>query len=673
MNIHNSPDRLSGILIPLFSLRSPESPGCGDFLSLIELGRWCVEAGVDIIQLLPVNDSGTDPSPYSALSAYALHPLYLRMSALPEYGALSGAEKTALEPAMGRLREYDTGERFSYRNVLDCKQKILTDVFQCRTKAIVENTDFQHWIDMNCWVMEYSVFRSIKAEHESRSWLEWEHHRNPSEEEIEELWQAERYRESNRFFAWLQYRLEQQFLEAAGALRELGIALKGDIPILMNDDSVDVWARREFFHCDLRAGAPPDMFSKRGQNWGFPIYNWEALKERGYGWWKLRLRQAAKFYSAYRIDHVLGFFRIWTIHQSHTAGALGYFAPACYISRQELHEIGFDDARIQWLAEPHVRREQLEHALGDALRGRTDDVISVCFRQLPGENMYLFTEDIQGEKSILALPFDDEIKQALLEMYWDRALICVGTDQFSAAWHFHSCSRYSALSEGEKTAFERIVAEKQSENERLWEGRGEELLAFIRKEVDVLCCAEDLGAVPDCVPGVLDRLGILGLKIPRWERRGKTFIPPEQYPVNTVCAPSVHDTSTLREWWEYGDGHEDAHKNSREAFWEMLYPGDPCPEEYSPETAERVIRRLLDVRSKIIVFQIQDIFALDQNYHVDDSRTERMNIPGTVQAGNWSYRLPMSIQELRRNAVFTVKIRSLLAGRAAAGAEKRQA
>jgi 4-alpha-glucanotransferase len=646
----------TGVLVPVFSLKTKKSLGTGEFLDLIELGKWCVEAGLDLIQLLPVNDTGGDPSPYSALSAYALHPLFIRITDLPEYREL-GDEKKSIDAAVKTLKKLESADRLAYHEVLEQKLEVLHRLFAAARKSVDKDPAFASWMDENAWVREYAVFRSIKQQNEYRSWQEWPQYRDIKQDEIPALWDEPRLTEHNVFYSWLQYRLEEQFHKAAVALDKMGVTLKGDIPILMNEDSADVWAHRDIFHLELRAGAPPDMFAELGQNWGFPVYDWERLKARDYDWWKLRLRQADKFYEAYRIDHVLGFFRIWTVPQQQKEGILGFFNPSRFIHRHELHAIGYDDGRIKWLAEPHIHGHQIHNAFGS---GATE-VLARCFSRLGNEDLYLFREEIDGERAILGLPFEDRTKHLLLEMYRDRTFIPVGDDQFAASWTFRSCSRYQGLFDHEKHALEELVSRTGFESEQLWERHGEELLAFMRDTVPMLTCAEDLGVVPDCVPRVLDRLDILGLKIPRWARRwgepGDPFIPHTDYPFNSVCAPSVHDTSTLREWWEYEDGRED--------FWASLAFTGPCPADYSADTAAAVLSRLMETGSAIAVLQIQDFFALSDKYRVNDSRDERVNIPGTVQDRNWSYRIPMTIENLRKDSQFSSTIESLVSPRRA--------
>ncbi len=640
----------TGVLVPVFSLKTKKSQGTGDFLDLIELGKWCIEAGLDLIQLLPVNDTGGDPSPYSALSAYALHPLFIRIGEVPEYKNLSKEQRVEIDGLIKVLGRHEKAPRLEYHQVLEQKLAILWKIYDIGRTAILKDVKFSAWIDENPWVKEYAVFRSIKQQNDYRSWREWPKHQEISLDDIASLWSDKKQGDSNLFYAWVQFRLEEQFRKAAVSLDKMGITLKGDIPILMNEDSADVWAHRDIFTLDLRAGAPPDMFAELGQNWGFPVYNWERLKERDYDWWKLRLKQADKFYEAYRIDHVLGFFRIWTVPQRQKEGILGYFNPSRFLERHELHGIGYDVGRIKWLSEPHVRGHQIQNAFGTAAL----EVIARCFNKLGNEDLYLFKDEIDGERAILEMPFDDKVKTVLLEMYRDRSFIPVGEHSFAASWTFRNCSRYQGLFDHEKHALEELVSRKGWESEQLWEEHGYQLLSFMRDTVPMLTCAEDLGVVPDCVPRVLESLDILGLKIPRWARRwgepGDPYIPHTEYPFTSVCAPSVHDTSTLREWWEHEDGKED--------FWASLGMNRSCPQEYSSTTAREVIRRLLDTSSAIAVFQMQDFFAMSDDYRVEDSRDERVNIPGTVQDRNWSYRFPMKVEDLRKNTDFTAMVNS---------------
>ena len=647
----------TGVLIPVFSLRSELSCGCGEFLDLKPLADWCKKSGLNIIQLLPVNDTGDDASPYNALSAFALHPLFIRLDALPELKSLSAGGKKGINDSIAALRQSTEHQaRMEYKQVLDGKLTILFEIFQLAKADVSQNAVLTDWMKANPWVREYAAFRTLKAQHNSQGWQSWRaEYRYGNADVVTRIWKDPVLGERAIFHAWVQWRLEAQFREVAEYISSLNIMLKGDIPIMMNEDSADVWAHNNVFQLEQRAGAPPDMFSTMGQNWGFPIYNWDYLSAHDYSWWRDRLRQADKFYHAYRIDHVLGFFRIWTIDKHHQEGLLGYFKPSIYISRNDLHGIGFDDGRIRWLAEPHVPGGRLHELFGM----RSIEIIGRCFNRIGNEDLYLFKPEIRGEKNFADIPLIDQERQHLLEMYRNRALISVDESLFCTTWTFRNCDRYQNLTDSERWAFEELVAKRAKESEELWQKNGEKLLSFMLETVPMLTCAEDLGVVPDCVPLTLSNLGILGLKIPRWAREwnqnAQPYIKIEDYPFLSVCAPSVHDTSTLREWWE--------REQDKWGFWlAMQFPG-PCPDQYSVETARTIIARMLSAGSALCLFQIQDLFALENRYRVADATQERINIPGTVQKSNWSYRLPMTLESLIADENFSTTLKTLTADR----------
>jgi 4-alpha-glucanotransferase len=566
----------TGVLVPVAALRSEHNLGVGEFADIPALAQWCADTGLDLIQLLPVNDSGGESSPYSALSAFALHP--------------------------------------------------------------ISRTSMDRFIDDNRWVRSYSVFKCFKARNQERSWVEWPDMRDPAPSDIDAAWNDESLSPDIRFQVWLQLRLHEQFRSAALAAAGSGVMLKGDLPILMNDDSVDVWSQRDNFIMELRAGAPPDMFSHHGQNWGLPIYNWRAMSRDGYRWWKERLSQAAKFYSAYRIDHVLGFFRVWAIPSVNTSGLLGRFVPSESASRVRLHELGFDDGRIRWLAEPHQTGSDIRDTFGD----QAPAVIEAALKRIGDEDLYVFSGSIRGETDIQALDLPVEVIGRLVDMFADRALLDIGNDRFVPAWNARSCSRFRKLADAEKASFEQLARELSETSEAIWEKQARELLGFMSTTTQMLTCAEDLGVIPRVVPSVLGDLGMLGLRIPRWSRLwdkpGKPFVPAGNYPYLTVCAPSVHDTSTMRAWWK-----EDAEET--QLFWASLGLGGKVPKEYTTETARRVTGALLETGSAICVFQIQDILALAEAVPLPAATDERVNVPGTVNDFNWNYRMPVTLEE----------------------------
>jgi len=634
---------LTGVLVPVAALRSEQSCGVGEFADLAELAEWCRENGLDLIQILPVNDTGYQSSPYSALSAFALHPIYIRIAHVPEYGALSTALRAEVDAAIAELRsDQEPRERFQYQVVISAKQGILRQIYHARRDAIQDDPALWEWAEKNPWVRGYAAYRTLKDRHEQRAWMDWTELRDPNADDINALWSRPSLQDELTFYVWLQYRLEEQLRSAVAAVDRAGVQLKGDLPILMDEDSADIWRHRNIFIPELRAGAPPDMFSRTGQNWGFPVYDWDVLAKEDYNWWKRRLMQADKFYHAFRIDHVLGFFRIWSIPAEDLAGTMGYFYPSFTLTREALHDAGFDDGRIAWLAQPHIRGDTLREQFGH----EADRVVGLALDQLGDEDLYRFGGRIAGERSLLTLDLSEDIIERLRALYWDRALIETDNGRFAPAWEFRACTRYLDLPDEEKEAFEGLVRHVNRVSEEMWEEQGRRLLSFMSNTVPMLPCAEDLGVIPESVPRTLSDLNILGLRVPRWAREwdepGQPYIPVERYPFLTVSAPSVHDTSTLREWWES--------EGEATGFWQALGFSGEAPASFGPETARHVYGKLANANAAILVFQLQDYLVFDTALTPDDPADERINIPGTSNDFNWTYRMPVPIDALRRNS-----------------------
>jgi len=652
---------LTGILVPVSSLRSTQSMGVGEFADLIPLSDWCRESGLDLIQILPVNDSGFQNSPYSAVSAFALHPIYLRIEDLPELSGNVTGERSALKKIQNEISavrsEFEPLDRVPYRQVLERKLEILRTIYREFQTEITADAEIRKWTERNPWIREFAVYRTLKDRHEGAAWIEWDEYRDPTVQGIEAFWSDPAEQEKLWFYVWLQYRLEGQLTAVATALSERGIYLKGDLPILMNEDSVDIWAHRDIFIPELRAGAPPDVFSRLGQNWDFPVYDWDALAGQNHDWWKRRLVRADRFYHAYRIDHVLGFFRIWAIPSKNSSGTMGYFYPSYLITREELHQAGFDDGRIRWLSEPHITARLLVDTFGE----RAPVVTGEVFSRIGNESLFLFQDRIAGEKDIHALDLEQTEKSVLLDWFRDRALISVTEDSFAPAWEYLECRRYQSLGGQEKVRFQDLIERATRGSEKMWEEQGRRLLSFMNGTVPMLTCAEDLGVIPESVPRTLEDLGILGMRVPRWARRynepEEPFIPPSEYRFLTVCASSVHDTSTLREWWDEDDG--------REAFWHSLGYEKNCPQAYDATVAGEVIAGLLQTGSALCVFQIQDMFALDRGLVHEDPKQDRVNIPGTYNEFNWSYRMPITLEELSGRGELAERIRKLVSRRRA--------
>jgi 4-alpha-glucanotransferase len=617
---------------------------------LVDFGRLCVKMGIGLVQLLPVNDTGYQGSPYSALTAYGLNPLYLCIGALEE--------AAGFEPKLEEIARRFNGEsRFPYEALLRAKMDLLREIYKAREKEIAEKakpgSPLGNWIEENSWVKEYGVFRHLKETMGEKSWKEWDSHQKVSPADIGALWDDPRQKGSHLFWAWLQEALDRQFGRAAAELLGMGILLEGDLPILMNEDSCDVWAHPDNFIMDLSAGAPPDMYSPEGQNWGFPIYNWKAQAKDDYSWWKERLRIAEKYYQAYRIDHVLGFFRIWASRREDNSAILGRFVPYVPVTKKDLEGIDFDAGRVRWMSRPHIPTGEVWDGLRanwggnpqeSELAAAAEQVFQCALDRIGKEELWLFKEHIRGEKDIEALGLHPAARACLLKAWGNRLFLEYAKDKYFPVWLYRNSRAYGSLSGDEKTRLEALLAQRQIESEKIWKTEGKKLLAVLTASSSMLPCAEDLGAVPDCVPQVLTELEILGLRVVRWhrdwEKPGQPYVPFEAYPELSVCTPAVHDSSTLREWWD------------READQDHFsgFIGIPSlPKVYNPGAAKILLHRIAGAASRFRVFQIQDLLHLSTRWYAADPASERINVPGTFNEFNWTYRLPGSISELEKD------------------------
>lgn len=301
-----------GMALPLSALRSQKSCGIGEFYDLLPLIDWCQSLSFDCIQLLPLNDMGNDTSPYNAQSSFALDPIYLSLAALP------GADIKELAALFQSLTLLP---RVSIQAVKEKKMEWLYAYFLKTFSAIEKTKEYEEFIETHNWLLPYALFKACKSQYGGIFWKDWPlpaRQYDPSSLNISQ--------ESVNFHTYLQYLSYRQITHVRDYAASRDVFLKGDLPILLSPDSADVWADPSFFDLTLAAGAPPDYYNKEGQRWGFPLPNWEAMRESGFSWWKERLKAASFGFHLYRIDHVVGLFRIWGIPQGKLAKE-GHFIP----------------------------------------------------------------------------------------------------------------------------------------------------------------------------------------------------------------------------------------------------------------------------------------------------------------------------------------------------------
>lgn len=655
-----------GVAVPLLALRDIDTSACGEFASLVALGDLVKEWNINLIQLLPVNDTGTGTSPYSALSAFALHPVYIRIEDVSWKGAAAAKERIASMLSDFKTRHADN-KRVSFERVVMEKLAILREIWNLSKPAPMKR--IEAFIKAHSWIKPYACFVVLKSRNQDKPWWEWGEHRNPAPGDIEKFWNDPALLPELLFHAWLQMVAKEQFAAACNYVFSLGIDIMGDIPILMNKDSADVWHERRCFNLDYSAGAPPDMYAKLGQNWGFPLYRWDMIEESGFAFWKNRLAYADVFYSSYRIDHVLGFFRIWGINNAEIDGYLGRFLPEYTIEYHELAAMGFDQARITWLSKPHIPASAVDETFSSLSFDAAAKAKSALLRQIGSEPLYRFNPAVRGGKDIRGILGECEITGKVLSWWRNRTLYEVEPGKFVPSWEYFRTAAWESLSSHEKNVLEALFARRRGESLTLWENTGRKILGMVTGSVKMQACAEDLGAVPPCVPTVLDELGIPGLRVLRWYRKwdeaGAPFIALDEYPANAVACPSVHDSSNVRQWWE-----EEADKK---AVWDLLckaLEAVPAKDTAAPEILEPAdmvifLKAFVTVTSRFAVIPLQDFLACDVRYREENPADERINTPGTMHPFNWVYRMKPTLSALYADSEFCSVIRGIAKMRAA--------
>jgi len=692
MNFIHSKNRIAGVAVPLLSLRAKKNAACGVYSDLEELGRLAKRCSLALVQLLPLNDTGNGTSPYSALSAFALNPIYISLTETLETMAALGlpleerAAKALVRAAGAIDRKYGAEARVPYESILSAKIDALRAAWRESSEICAPLAEA--FAAEQRWAKPYASFVALKQKYRGAPWWEWPEQRDIEAEELDELWFSNEIAEEARFRLWLQVIAREQLRASAEKVRDLGVDIMGDIPILLARDSADVWYRRDIFILGRQAGAPPDMYSPRGQNWGFPLYNWDALRASGYDFWRERLAYANQFYTSYRIDHVLGFFRIWAIDGRESDAYLGAFEPSVRVSREELAALGFSDERLTWLSKPHIpewkiqdaERACLERApeRHASLSRRLDDFRAACFQRINSEPLFLFSANIRGSADIYAAATAlraefpeageriDAYARTMADWWIDRALYEAAPNAYVFQWSCRDTTSWKSLSVQEQAGLAAKAESMNAASLDIWEKRGRELLSMLISATGMQPFAEDLGAVPACVPKVLRELEIPGLRVLRWERDwgapGQPYLALEQYEPLSVACTSVHDSTNLRQWWA-----EEADRSQLWAAMQRMAGQDAAlrdalggieeaPAELTVGAAVALVRAVARSSSVVAVYPLQDLLACDENYREADPRAERINIPGTTLDTNWKYKMPVDIPALARDARFCATI-----------------
>ena len=620
--------RAAGVVVPVFSLRSDHSYGVGDFGDLRRMVDWAVETRMKIIQLLPVNDTTTDGGwhdsyPYNIVSAFALHLHYIDLEAL---GALK--DKTKMTAYHRQRRELNALGYSDYEAVGRVKTAYLQEIFAERGQQTLDSKEFKQWFAENQdWLKPYA------------KWVMRNEASGMGNEE---------------FIYYIQYQLHCQLKAAADYARSKGIILKGDIPIGVNRDSVETATHPEYFNLDYQTGAPPDAFSRDGQNWGFPTYNWS---DKTIDWFRRRLRWMSQYFDAFRIDHVLGFFRIWEIPEDAVFGLLGHFSPALPLTVSEIEYFGLsfkkdlmtrpfiNDRVIDRLFGIHAQyvRENFliprSYGLYD-IKAEYDTQKKVCdyFKDRHDENSLWIRDGLY--RLISGVLFLEDPKQP--EMYHPR----IGVFNEPV---------YDALTAEEKDAFMRLYNNYYYQRHNFfWGSEGTHRLTEVFGETRMLSCAEDLGMLPDCVQPVLDALRILTLEIQSLPKQtGFEFTHLDGNPYRSVATFSTHDMSPMRLWWS------ESPERTQRFYVTMLQKQGRAPEQLPAHLAEEIIARHLYCPSMICLLSLQDWLAMDGELRSKNPREERINVPSDAY-NRWKYRMHLNIDDLLAATKYNSKLRTMI-------------
>ena len=651
--------KLAGTQVPVFSLRTRKSAGIGDFGDLKTMIDFVASTGQKVLQLLPINDTTithtwTDSYPYSCISVFAIHPQYADLHALPELKdakARAEAEKTRAE-----LNALD---KIDYEKVNDFKINYLRQIFNQEGEKMMKTAEYKAFFqDTELWLVPYAQYSYLRDKNGTADFNQWPDHQVWDEAERKALADPKTAAYKNvAFFYFVQFVLDRQMQEAHEHAKAKGVILKGDIPIGVNRNGCDVWTEPKYFNLNGQAGAPPDDFSANGQNWGFPTYNWFEMLKDGCQWWNRRFQNMARYFDAYRIDHVLGFFRIWEIPVSSVHGLLGQFAPALAMSREEIESYGlhFQDDRF---TRPFITDWVLDRVFHE----RAGEVKEKYLDRLDDER-YQMKPEVDTQRKVEALFADatDEkelwLRDGLYALISDVLFVRDHTNpgvfhpRISAQLDFI----YESLYDNDKAAFNRLYNDYfYRRNNQFWYQEAMKKLPKLVQATRMLVCAEDLGMVPDCVPWVMDELKILSLELQSMPKDPSVkFGHLSRNPYRSVCTISSHDMPTLRMWWDENI------QRTQEYYNTMLYRQGPAPHPLPGWLASDIISRHLTSPSMLCILSIQDWLATDEALRLPDANAERINIPANPKH-YWRYRMHLNIEDLAADKRFVQNITEMI-------------
>jgi len=650
----------AGVAIPVFSLKTTTSFGTGEFTDLKLLVDWAVETGLKMIQILPVNDTSAtmtnqDSYPYAAISAFALHPLYINIH------KVAGKKYAShIKTVSKKQRQLNALPELDYAQVISFKMKLVREIYDLQGEYFLKEKEYQlFFVENKHWLKPYAAFCACRDKYGTVDFSKWKTHALYSETEVDKLSLSKsRWVKDIRFYYFIQYQLHLQLTEVADYAHKKGIALKGDIPIGIYRYSVDAWTAPQLYNMDWQAGAPPDDFAIKGQNWGFPTYNWQKMEGSGFDWWKKRFSQMSNYFDAFRIDHILGFFRIWSIPIHAVEGILGRFVPAIPITKDDFRNRGILFDRNRYCT-PFITEEFLLEKFG------TDtDSVKENFLNQNEQGIYGLKNEFSTQQKVLDhfnsiehSKENESIKKGLFDLISNVILIEEGEEQNRFHFRISIEQTYSfhQLDQQSKDKLKVLYVEYfYHRQDVFWKNEAMKKLPFLKEATDMQICGEDLGMVPHCVPEVMQNLGILSLEIQRMPKNPNTaFFNPKDAPYLSVITPSSHDMSTIRGWWE-------ENRNNTQKFYNTIldFAGE-APYFCEPWINRAIILQHLYSPAMWSIFQLQDILGMSDILRRENPYEERINQPADPNH-YWKYRMHLRLESLIKETGFNTELKDYI-------------
>lgn len=649
----------AGVGLPVFSIRTRQSFGVGDFGDMKLFIDWSARVGMKLIQVLPLNDTiGThtnaDVLPYAAITAFALNPLFLNLPAMGKLPATHPMQKEYKR----KQSELNDSKLVDFLEVVNFKLAYARELYFIQKEKLLRNKAFQQFLnDSKYWINSYAAFCVLRDQYKTPDYRQWGEHAIFSQAAIEAMTSAESpVFDEIAVNYFIQYHLHIQLSEAHAYAHQQGIVLKGDIPIGVNRNSVDTWAHPELFHLDKQAGAPPDMFSVKGQNWELPTYNWEAIKRTGFEWWNKRFAQMSNYFDTFRVDHILGFFRIWQIPMDQVEGVMGSLYPSVPVHINEFGEKGlhFDFNRF---CRPYITDSILWDFFGDESGWVKTNCLQVedgwVLRLKPEYCSQKYVEKLFDEGLI-----SERVKWGLFDLisnilFFEEA----GSNgtRFYPRFGMQSVRSFADLDDYSKQKLDEIYVDYYFKRQDAhWYKSGMEKLPALKRSTNMLICGEDLGLMTRCVTDVMKELSILSLEVQRAPKTNTIeFFHPADAPYLSVVTPSTHDMSTVRGWWE-----EDRGVTQRFYNLQLGHGGD-APWFCEWWICRDILLQHLYSPAMWAIFQMQDLLSISEKIRHENPHEERINVPSN-SLFSWRYRLHLNMEDLLANDEFNNELRNYI-------------